>query len=468
MDSNQFISDYYIDNDNNYNANNLISEDINNNVPYREDIIIDNPNFDSLENNDQNILDNNLNEENIHLKKQIDFLNNVLNNKNKEIEAINAKNDNNLVEINQAFDIHINEYQKLIDNYNIILKELESTNEKLLQETNKNDQLMQQINNYNNPNNFDENFINYLNGRIKNILNMLSLEEDNNNFDNINDELVNNIDKLEEQLINTKGQNYDIDYNINFYKKFIYLMNNFYNTNNSNNNLIPIQDNLPNYSINDSVPKKNNDILESINILINHIHFLNNNAFEPINIDNNNYNDKFHKLLKEMNQKNQQIKSLENIISKLTSNIKDNNNLNNSNLNQTNNTNSSFQGKIVNKKTYNLIKQNNATNNNNNMSNNMNIFSNKNFNSNELSDKFLKNEQKEKKLCAFLDKYTNGEFSDKYSENQNRKRFISDMSNNTANNNTIREKEQNVSNDSTDMFVAKQELNYLMEGKIQH
>ena len=111
---------------------------------------------------------------------------------------------------------------------------------------------------------------------------------------------------------------------------------------------------------------------------------------------------------------NQQIKSLENIISKLTSNIKDNNNLNNSNLNQTNNTNSSFQGKIVNKKTYNLIKQNNATN-NNNMNNNMNIFSNKNFNSNELSDKFLKNEQKEKKLCAFLDKYTNGEFSDKYS-----------------------------------------------------
>ena len=466
MDNNQLNENN--NNGNNY-ANDLISEDIKNNAPYREDVIIENPNynqnFNSFGNNEEKNIDNDLHEENIHLKKQIDFLNKVLNNKNKEINAINVKNDNNLIEINQAFDIHINEYQKLIDNYNIILRELESTNAKLLIETNKNNQLMQQLSANNNPNNFDENFINYLNGKVKNILNILSPEGVNSNFENINDELVNNIDKLEEKIINTQGNNFNIDYDINFYKKFIYLMNNFYRSNNSNNNLLPIQDILPNYSINDDASKKNNDILESINILINHIHLLNSQNFESTNKNNyiDNFNDNYNKLLKEVNQKNQQIKSLENIISKLTSNLKNNNNLNISNLNQTNNSiNSSFQGKIVNKRTYNLIKQNNDAN------NSMNMYTNPNLNSNRSKDNFLKNEQNEKNLCAFLDKYTNGEFSDKYSQNQNRKRFLNDLSDNMINNNDNAEKDQNASNDSTDMLVAKQELNYLMEGKIQH
>ena len=430
MNNNQFNS-----NDNNYNDNNvndLIGEDINNNAPYREGIINYNQNSDLFGNNDQQNTDNDLYEENIHLKKQISFLDNVLNNKNKEIEAINAKNDNNLIEINQAFDIHINEYQKLIDNYNIILKELESTNEKLLQETNKNNQLMKRLNNFNNPNNFDDNFINYLNGKIKNMLNMLSPEEDNNNFNNINDELINNLDKLEEIILNTNGQNYNMGFNKNFYKKFISLMVNFYNANNSNINLVHIQNNLPNYSLNDSVSKKNNDILESMNILINHIQLLNKNIFEAFNTDKNCYNGNLNKLLTEMNHKNQEIKSL----LKVTTNLKNNNNLNNSNLNQNNNSlNCSFQGKIVNKQTFNLIKQDNNTN------NYMDILSNKNLNSNKLSDKFVKNEQNEKNLCAFLDKFTNGEFSDKYFGSKNKKRLISEASDNMDYNNVNNEKE---------------------------
>ena len=65
--------------------------------------------------NDNNIYNNNeelYNNENYKLRKKIEELNMIINQKDKQIEEYRIKYDNQLIQINQTFDNHINEYQQ--------------------------------------------------------------------------------------------------------------------------------------------------------------------------------------------------------------------------------------------------------------------------------------------------------------------------------------------------------------------
>ena len=322
------------------------------------------------------------------------------------------------------------------------------------------------------------------------------------NFKNNN---INEIMKLK----NVSKNNNIID--PQFYLGFIEIINNFYNNLPQNINTF---NNLPNYSMKDNNDKIYANILTTIKILTDYIiYFLSNKndigvSYNTSNYTNNKYNDELNRRLKEMselliksneylnksrqennelkhrynelekkhnltirdistidninkdkdsdkliselNKKNQQIKSLEHMIARLTN--KRNNNANNNAINLTSKSmlnDSSYYGKIINKKIYNEIKNNH---------NKTSFYLNDN--------KFIKDETNETILKKFLDKYTNGEYGNtsKMNEINNKAVF------------NIKDEIENLNNELSDDEIENEqnyneeevEKKYLMEGKINN
>ena len=79
-------------------------------------------------NNDQKLKD----EENNSLKNRINSLSDQITQKQKEIEKITEKNNDNISNINKTFDVHMNEYQKLYKNYNDLTNDFNGLNNKYL------------------------------------------------------------------------------------------------------------------------------------------------------------------------------------------------------------------------------------------------------------------------------------------------------------------------------------------------
>ena len=455
---------------------NYFLDDLNNNNNYDDELYIE-------ENND----------ENIRLKNEIKKLNMKLNEKNKEIEEIKAKYDNQLIQINQSLDNHINEYQELVQNYEKIQQNLKRTRSelqqknKIINELNQNQNIIQRNLNSNSFNNLpNKKFIQLLmllKEKIKNMYGNFFIKQNNEqinrDIDNVLGEfenIFNNNENMEYkfksiiQFINFFSQELSdfkikinnksnlMGNNINekenslfqkFYIEFIDTMNNFiskisFNFFNFNN--------FPKFSMNDTDEKKYNDILFIFNKLTNFIiEYQNNKDNNYINIVNkelenklkemsellnnsNNYLDKVikenkelkikyneleqkylniidfdninDKLNNELNKKNQQIKSLENMVTILTDKAAKNKNTNNINNNATSRSmmlNHSFCGKIVNKKIYNEIKNN---------------FNKSSFYLNNTKNNyFIKDEKKEIYLNNFLNKYTNGEYGNSINNN---------------------------------------------------
>ena len=79
-------------------------------------------------NNDQKLKD----EENNSLKNRINSLSDQITQKQKEIEKITEKNNDNISNINKTFDVHMNEYQKLYKNYNDLTNDFNLLDNKYL------------------------------------------------------------------------------------------------------------------------------------------------------------------------------------------------------------------------------------------------------------------------------------------------------------------------------------------------
>ena len=360
-------------------------------------------------------------------------------------------------------------------------------------------------------NNFFEKGNNIFNEEI-----FLNLDKNNQinillrNIDIFSQELLNyknNYFKNKNNIQNNYISNNEID--PQFYFKFIDLMNNFLN-NLPNNNL----NNIPIYSIKDKSDKKYNDILITIRILIDYIisNQNNNNNFASYNSSNDKINGELNKRLNEMSNllvksneylnksrqennelkkkyldlekkynlscrdnldreknntikeknnellineladKNKQIKSLEHMITRLTQ--KSNNNNYNMN-NKSSLTDTSYCGKIINKKIYNEIK---------NQSKNSFYLTNNNF---------IRDEKSELNLKNFLDKYTNGEYgnSSNYNENSNNNKVIINLKDEIENLN------RGISNELSSYDEIDNEHNYneeeeerkyQMEGKVNN
>jgi hypothetical protein len=299
-----------------------IINNVDDNVDYNVDYNNDQNNPYELENNNESEynLDNQYfleNEENIELKKKIVELNQLLALKNEELKENRIKNDNQLMKINKTFDTHINEYQRLFQNYSYLQKELNKAQKEI---ENKNQIINQIQNNRTINNNEDRNLVLLLNKKIKNIYQNF-FEKGNNIF---NDEIFSNLDKnnqikillrnidiFSQELLNYK-KNYfnnkniiensnnigNIEIDPQFYFKFIDLINNFLH-NFQNNNF----NNLPIYSIKDKSDKKYNDVLITIKILTDYIFSnQNKNNLAPYNSGNNKYNEELNNRLNEMSK----------------------------------------------------------------------------------------------------------------------------------------------------------------------
>ena len=425
-------------------------------------------------------------QENMVLKKKLEEMQQLLFQKDKELEENKIKNDNQLIKINKTFDKHINEYQKLVKNYVNIQNELKNAKKEI---NNKN----QIINNLKNNDNFNNNelenpnLILLLNQKLRH-MSQQSLEGKINLFNeneylnkDINSQiqiLMKNIDILTRELISYKNNkineilklrnilnnsNNSDNYNFaQFYLEFINLINNF--CNNISNDLENFN-NLPNYSLKDNNDKKFNDILITIKTLTDYIISFQNNQNDLIpNTSSNNMNNKYNeelnqrlremselliktseylnksrqenneikqkynelekrynstikdissidykdknydKLINEINNKNKQIKSLEHMITRLTNKSNINNTYNNNLTSKSMLNDSSYYGKIINKKLYNEIKNNQ----------NQNSFY---LNNNT----FIKDEKNEANLKLFLNKFTNGEYNNMNKKNINKK-----------------------------------------------
>ena len=388
--------------------------------------------------NDNNIYNNNeelYNNENYKLRKKIEELNMIINEKDKEIEEYRIKYDNQLIQINQTFDNHINEYQQKL---NQVQNEIQYKNQIIYElKHNKGINLDNSINN-----NFP--IKKYLQSLKENIINIIknffsteniNLIENNNNRNDI-ETLFKSINRLLNIFYQKLSEYKNNNIFQKFYLSFIDIMNNFIS--NISFNFFQFND-FPKFSLNDKDEKKYNDILIIFNKITNFI--LQNQKQEK---DENNINVELDKKLKEMSEllnssnkyleqakdenaelkmkckeleqkylnmidfdelnnklnneirkKNQQIKSLEYMITKLTNNIKKENDMNISNNSMISNSGYKF-GKIVRKKM--------------------------NKSSFYLNDKnrFIKDEKNEQDLNLFLNKYTNGEYGNNNKNNENK------------------------------------------------
>ena len=413
-----------------------------------------------FDNENQNFNENDLydmNMENIKLKDQMQK---ILIQKNNEMINMDLNYKNKIMQMNQA----LNKYKAMAQNYNKLQKEILSKN-KIISE-------LQQGNNDNNNISFNDNsnIIFTINKKIKAIQQDI-LEEPDSDF--INQEeyqkipqenqikmLFNDMNILSQKLIEYKNNNMkeiihlrnlldstDInqknakDIKDQFYLKFIDLIKNL-----PKNNINNIK--FPNYSINDNDEIRKNNIINSIQALIDHI--INNNM--NMNINNKNMDQELSKRLKEMsellnknnqnlslstknyneikikynelkkeydafvnqsdldkkklindlNKKNQEIKSLEHINTKLSNQI----NENKINEESKNNKKPALKyGRIKNK----INKKNKEENIGN-------------INLNE--EKFIKDKIMEKTLEKFLNKYSNGEYDNYIKDIKDKKENI--------------------------------------------
>ena len=413
-----------------------------------------------FDNENQNFNENDLydmNMENIKLKDQMQK---ILIQKNNEMINMDLNYKNKIMQMNQA----LNKYKAMAQNYNKLQKEILTKN-KIISE-------LQQGNIDNNNISFNDNsnIIFTINKKIKAIQQDI-LEEPDSDF--INQEeyqkipqenqikmLFNDMNILSQKLIEYKNNNMkeiihlrnlldstDInqknakDIKDQFYLKFIDLIKNL-----PKNNINNIK--FPNYSINDNDEIRKNNIINSIQALIDHI--INNNM--NMNINNKNMDQELSKRLKEMsellnknnqnlslstknyneikikynelkkeydafvnqsdldkkklindlNKKNQEIKSLEHINTKLSNQI----NENKINEESKNNKKPALKyGRIKNK----INKKNKEENIGN-------------INLNE--EKFIKDKIMEKTLEKFLNKYSNGEYDNYIKDIKDKKENI--------------------------------------------
>ena len=413
-----------------------------------------------FDNENQNFNENDLydmNMENIKLKDQMQK---ILIQKNNEMINMDLNYKNKIMQMNQA----LNKYKAMAQNYNKLQKEILTKN-KIISE-------LQQGNNDNNNISFNDNsnIIFTINKKIKAIQQDI-LEEPDSDF--INQEeyqkipqenqikmLFNDMNILSQKLIEYKNNNMkeiihlrnlldstDInqknakDIKDQFYLKFIDLIKNL-----PKNNINNIK--FPNYSINDNDEIRKNNIINSIQALIDHI--INNNM--NMNINNKNMDQELSKRLKEMsellnknnqnlslstknyneikikynelkkeydafvnqsdldkkklindlNKKNQEIKSLEHINTKLSNQI----NENKINEESKNNKKPALKyGRIKNK-----INKKNKEENIGNIKIN--------------EEKFIKDKIMEKTLEKFLNKYSNGEYDNYIKDIKDKKENI--------------------------------------------
>jgi len=413
-----------------------------------------------FDNENQNFNENDLydmNMENIKLKDQMQK---ILIQKNNEMINMDLNYKNKIMQMNQA----LNKYKAMAQNYNKLQKEILTKN-KIISE-------LQQGNNDNNNISFNDNsnIIFTINKKIKAIQQDI-LEEPDSDFihqeeyqkipqENQIKMLFNDMNILSQKLIEYKNNNMkeiihlrnlldstDInqknakDIKDQFYLKFIDLIKNL-----PKNNINNIK--FPNYSINDNDEIRKNNIINSIQALIDHI--INNNM--NMNINNKNMDQELSKRLKEMsellnknnqnlslstknyneikikynelkkeydafvnqsdldkkklindlNKKNQEIKSLEHINTKLSNQI----NENKINEESKNNKKPALKyGRIKNK-----INKKNKEENIGNISLN--------------EEKFIKDKIMEKTLEKFLNKYSNGEYDNYIKDIKDKKENI--------------------------------------------
>ena len=420
------------DNYNNYNEigyNQDFNNDINDNDNVNDYFENDNNNFNINNNNDininndfQNFDENDLyavNMDNIRLKNKIQKMQQILFVKNKEINNLKLNFSSQMQLMNQK----LIKYKSLANNY-------------YFKEKNKN-----KNNNINNSNEISE-ILYTINQQIKSIQQDILEEPDSDiisqgDYNKLDKEqqiqfLLNDLNELFNKLTRYKNNN----------MKEIVKLRNIIETNESNNkninekyykdiiNLIKklIQNNineikLPEYSLNDNEEKKKNNIINTIKILLEYIInrkninnkkddelikrlkemsellsknsqnlILANNEINELKQKNNKLNEDYNflltkneqdkkQLMNDLNKKNQQIKSLEHINTRLSNQLNDNKN------NKNKNTVIKY-GKI--NKAKNQEKNNDKIN--------LNFLL---FNKDEIS---------EKNLEMFLNKFTDGEY----------------------------------------------------------
>ena len=411
-----------LENNDNYNYNQDFNNDINDND--NDNDYFENDNNDININNDfQNFDENDLyavNMDNIRLKNKIQKMQQILFVKNKEINNLKLNFSSQMQLMNQK----LIKYKSLANNY--YFKE---------KNNNKNN------NNINNSNEISE-ILYTINQQIKSIQQDILEEPDSDiisqgDYNKLDKEqqiqfLLNDLNELFNKLTRYKNNN----------MKEIVKLRNIIETNESNNkninekyykdiiNLIKklIQNNineikLPEYSLNDNDEKKKNNIINTIKILLEYIInrkninnkkddelikrlkemsellsknsqnlILANNEINELKLKNNKLNEDYNflltkneqdkkQLMNDLNKKNQQIKSLEHINTRLSNQLNDTKNNNNKNT-------VIKYGKI--NKAKNQEKNNDKIN--------LNFLL---FNKDEIS---------EKNLEMFLNKFTDGEY----------------------------------------------------------
>ena len=256
----------------------------------------------------------------------------------------------------------------------------------------------------NNINIFGEKLNNFKNNNMKEIINLRNLvESNNNNTMNIKDQFYLKIIDIIKYFFNMMPNNtinigkfptfsLNDENNIKYQNiiNVIKILTDYIISNNKNNNnkineelskrskemselLIKSNENLS------KLRKDNIDLKQNYNNLELKYNLLMEQN-KKVNLNNN----EIKNLKNELNKKNQQIKSLEHMVTRLTNKI-DNN------------------------------KENNIDNNNKDNS----INDNNEYNLYFKGNKFVKNEKNEKYLRKFLDKFTNGEYSNLISEDNN-------------------------------------------------
>ena len=412
-----------LENNDNYHYNQDFNNDINDNDNDNDYFGNDNNN-NNINNDFQNFDENDLyavNMDNIRLKNKIQKMQQILFVKNKEINNLKLNFSSQMQLMNQK----LIKYKSLANNY--YFKE---------KNNNKN-------NNINNNNEISE-ILYTINQQIKSIQQDILEEPDSDiisqgDYNKLDKEqqiqfLLNDLNELFNKLTRYKNNN----------MKEIVKLRNIIETNESNNkninekyykdiiNLIKklIQNNinevkLPEYSLNDNDEKKKNNIINTIKILLEYIInrkninnkkddelikrlkemsellsknsqnlILANNEINELKLKNNKLNDDYNflftkheqdkkQLMNDLNKKNQQIKSLEHINTRLSNQLNDTKSNNNKNKNTV-----IKYGKI--NKAKNQEKNNDKIN--------LNFLL---FNKDEIS---------EKNLEMFLNKFTDGEY----------------------------------------------------------
>ena len=420
-----------LENNDNYNYNQDFNNDINDNDNDNDYLENDNNSFNisnnniNINNDFQNFDENDLyavNMDNIRLKNKIQKMQQILFVKNKEINNLKLNFSSQMQLMNQK----LIKYKSLANNY-------------YFKEKNKN-----KNNNINNSNEISE-ILYTINQQIKSIQQDILEEPDSDiisqgDYNKLDKEqqiqfLLNDLNELFNKLTRYKNNN----------MKEIVKLRNIIETNESNNkninekyykdiiNLIKklMQNNineikLPEYSLNDNEEKKKNNIINTIKILLEYIInrkninnkkddelikrlkemsellsknsqnlILANNEINELKLKNNKLNEDYNflltkneqdkkQLMNDLNKKNQQIKSLEHINTRLSNQLNDTKNNNN---NKNKNTVIKY-GKI--NKAKNQEKNNDKIN--------LNFLL---FNKDEIS---------EKNLEVFLNKFTDGEY----------------------------------------------------------